>query len=69
MAEILTGAPVAEAMIQSLIPRVEKLKSAGITPRLAIIRLGEVGSRTALLRLSFWPLWRRSTAAGIFRAV
>ncbi len=47
MAEILTGAPVAEAMIQSLIPRAEKLKSAGIMPRLAIIRLGEVGSQLA----------------------
>ena len=45
MAEILTGAPVAEAMIQSLIPRVEKLKTAGVRPRLAIIRLGEVGSQ------------------------
>lgn len=45
MAEILTGAPVAEAMIQSLIPRVEKLKAAGVRPRLAIIRLGEVGSQ------------------------
>ena len=40
MAEILTGAPVAEAMIQSLIPRVEKLKAAVVTPRLAMIRLG-----------------------------
>ena len=47
MAEILTGAPVAEAMIQSLIPRVERLKSAGVTPRLAMIRLGEVGSQLA----------------------
>ena len=47
MAEILTGAPVAEAMIQSLVPRVEKLKAAGVTPRLAIIRLGEVGSQLA----------------------
>ena len=45
MAEILTGAPVAETMIQSLIPRVEKLKAAGVRPRLAIIRLGEVGSQ------------------------
>ena len=47
MAEILTGAPVAEALIQSLIPRVERLKSAGVTPRLAMIRLGEVGSQLA----------------------
>ena len=47
MAEILTGAPVAEAMIQSLIPRVERLKAEGVTPRLAMIRLGEVGSQLA----------------------
>ena len=47
MAEILTGAPVAEAMIQSLLPRVERLKAAGATPRLAMIRLGEVGSQLA----------------------
>ena len=47
MAEILTGAPVAEAMIQRLLPRVEWLKAAGVTPRLAIIRLGEVGSQLA----------------------
>ena len=47
MAEILTGAPVAEAMIRSLIPRAEKLRIGGVTPRLAIIRLGEVGSQLA----------------------
>ena len=47
MAEILTGAPVAETMIQSLIPRVEKLKAAGVRPRLAIIRLGKMGSQLA----------------------
>lgn len=47
MAEILTGAPVAEAMIQRLIPRVERLNAAGVTPKLAIIRLGEVGSQLA----------------------
>ena len=32
MAEILTGAPVAEAMLQSLLPRVERLKAAGVQP-------------------------------------
>ena len=47
MAEILTGAPVAEAMIRRLIPRAERLNAAGVTPRLAIIRLGEVGSQLA----------------------
>lgn len=47
MAEILIGAPVAEAMIQQLIPKVERLKAAGVTPTLALIRLGERGSQLA----------------------
>lgn len=40
MAEILKGAPVAKAMAEELAERIKKLKARGITPRLAIIRLG-----------------------------
>jgi methylenetetrahydrofolate dehydrogenase (NADP+)/methenyltetrahydrofolate cyclohydrolase len=41
MAEILKGKPVADAMNEELAPRIEALKDAGITPTLAIIRVGE----------------------------
>jgi len=41
MAELLKGAPVAAALTERLIPRVEALKAAGIMPTLAIIRVGE----------------------------
>lgn len=41
MAEILKGAPVAEALTESLISRVEVLKSKNIIPTLAILRVGE----------------------------
>lgn len=41
MAEILKGAPVAAAMSEELIARAEKLKENGITPTLAILRVGE----------------------------
>ena len=41
MAEILKGKPVADAINAELAPRIEALKAAGITPTLAIIRVGE----------------------------
>lgn len=41
MAELLKGAPVAGAMTKRNAQAVEELKSKGITPTLAIIRLGE----------------------------
>ena len=41
MAEILRGAPVIQAMKERLIPEVGKLKEKGITPTLAILRVGE----------------------------
>ena len=41
MAEILKGKPVADAMNEELAPRIEALKAAGVTPTLAIIRVGE----------------------------
>ena len=41
MAEIYKGAPVAEAMTGKMIADVEDLKAKGITPTLAIFRVGE----------------------------
>ncbi len=41
MAEVLRGAPVIQAMKERLIPEVEQLKGRGITPTLAILRVGE----------------------------
>ena len=41
MAELLKGAPVAGAITRRNAQAVEELKAAGITPTLAIIRLGE----------------------------
>lgn len=35
------GAPVAKAMVEEMIPQVEELKIQGVTPRLAVIRVGE----------------------------
>ena len=40
MAEILRGAPAAAALTESLITRCECLKASGVTPTLAIIRVG-----------------------------
>ena len=41
MAEILKGAPVANAITDDLAARAESLKSRGIVPTLAIVRVGE----------------------------
>lgn len=41
MAKILRGAPVAAAMAEQLIERVKQYKAQGISPKLAIVRLGE----------------------------
>lgn len=41
MAELLKGAPVAEALNEKIATKVENLKSKGITPTLAILRVGE----------------------------
>ena len=41
MAELLKGAPVAAAITEGLIPRVEALIARGVTPTLAIVRVGE----------------------------
>ena len=41
MAELLRGAPVAAAITEGLVPRVEALTARGVTPTLAIVRVGE----------------------------
>ena len=41
MAEFLKGKPVVEHMARDLAPRIDALKQAGITPTLAIVRVGE----------------------------
>lgn len=39
MAELLTGAPVAAALTEKLIPRIAALAERGVTPKLAILRV------------------------------
>ena len=41
MAELLKGLPVAKALTEELAGRVEALKAQGVTPTLAIVRVGE----------------------------
>ena len=41
MAELLKGAPVAAAITEELVGRVAALKDKGVTPTLAIVRVGE----------------------------
>jgi len=50
MSEILKGAPVANAITEDLVTRVEKLKANGINPTLAILRVGERGDDIAYER-------------------
>lgn len=40
MAEVLKGKPVADAMREELVKRVEALKARGVTPKLGIVRVG-----------------------------
>lgn len=41
MAELLRGVPVARELVASLAPRVAALVEGGVTPRLALVRVGE----------------------------
>lgn len=41
MAEVLKGKPVADAINEELVPRIEACKTRGVVPTLAIIRVGE----------------------------
>ena len=50
MAEILKGAPVANAITEQLIERAGALKARGIEPTLAIVRVGERGDDLAYER-------------------
>lgn len=50
MAEILKGAPVANALTDNLIERVNLLKSKGVAPNLALVRVGERGDDLAYER-------------------
>lgn len=43
MSELLKGAPVASAIAEDLGARIEKLHARGVSPKLAVIRLGERG--------------------------
>lgn len=47
MAELLKGAPVAEALNEKLIQKVTALEARGVTPSLAILRVGERGDDVA----------------------
>lgn len=40
MAELMLGLPVAKSINERLTPRIEALKASGVTPKLAIVRVG-----------------------------
>lgn len=40
MAELMLGLPVAKAINERLLPRIDSLKAAGVSPKLAIVRVG-----------------------------
>ena len=52
MAELWKGAPTAAALMEDLTGRIERLSGAGVTPTLAIVRVGEsfrhLGTRKSL---------------------
>lgn len=50
MAELWKGAPAAAALMEDLTGRIERLSGAGVTPTLAIVRVGS-GRTTAPMRL------------------
>lgn len=49
-AELLAGAPVAEAVLAEVAERVERLKAVGITPGLATILVGDDGPSASYVR-------------------
>lgn len=61
MAEILKGAPVAEALTQQMIRDVEELRVNGVEPALAILRVGERPDDLAYERSAV----KRSEKAGV----
>ncbi len=50
MADILKGAPVAAAIVESLIPRAERLREKGVVPKLRIFGVGPDESSLAYAR-------------------
>ena len=41
MAKLLTGKEVSSAIWENLMPRIDRLRAAGVAPTLAIVRVGE----------------------------
>ena len=48
---MMPGAPVAEAVFASLLPRIESLHSSGYTPGLGTILVGDDGASTGYIRM------------------
>ena len=61
MAQLLKGLPVAKALTEELVGRVEALKAAGTEPTLAIVRVGERSDDLAYERAAL----KRCDAVGI----
>lgn len=61
MAQLLKGLPVAKALTEELMGRVEALKAGGVTPTLAIVRVGERSDDLAYERAAL----KRCDAIGI----
>lgn len=61
MAELLKGLPVAKALTEELVTRVEALRMKGVTPTLAIVRVGEREDDLAYERAAM----KRCDAVGI----
>ena len=40
MAKVMRGKPVADGICEGLVPRIERLRSLGVAPRLAVLRVG-----------------------------
>lgn len=61
MAELLRGAPVAKSMTEEIAERAARLASAGVTPKLAIVRVGDNPSDGAYVRGAL----KRAERAGV----
>lgn len=61
MAELLRGAPVAKSMTEEVAGRAARLASAGVTPKLAIVRVGDNPSDGAYVRGAL----KRAERAGV----
>ena len=61
MAELLRGAPVAKSMTEEVAERAARLAAAGVTPKLAIVRVGDNPSDGAYVRGAL----KRAERAGV----